>query len=62
MLDRASLRNAQEAGKTRALNEMREVINNRQRSGPPRGTKPPGRNTIRKKSTRPATTYPSSSP
>jgi hypothetical protein len=30
MLDRASLRNAQEAGKTRALNEMREVINNRQ--------------------------------
>ena len=30
MLDRASLRNAQEAGKTRALNETREVINNRQ--------------------------------
>ena len=30
MLDRASLRTAQEAGKTRALNEMREVINNRQ--------------------------------
>ena len=30
MLDRASLRNAQEAGKTRALNEMREVINNRE--------------------------------
>ena len=30
LLDRASLRNAQEAGKTRALNEMREVINNRQ--------------------------------
>ena len=30
VLDRASLRNAQEAGKTRALNEMREVINNRQ--------------------------------
>ena len=30
MLDRASLRNAQEAGKSRALNEMREVINNRQ--------------------------------
>jgi len=30
MLDRASLRNSQEAGKTRALNEMREVINNRQ--------------------------------
>ena len=30
MLDRASLRNAQEAGKTQALNEMREVINNRE--------------------------------
>lgn len=30
MLERASLRNAQEAGKTRALNELREVINNRQ--------------------------------
>ena len=30
MLDRASLRTAQEASKTRSLNEMREVINNRQ--------------------------------
>jgi len=30
LLDRASLSSAQEAGKTRALNETREVINNRQ--------------------------------
>jgi hypothetical protein len=30
MLDRAGLRTAQEASKTRSLNEMREVINNRQ--------------------------------
>ena len=30
MLDRAGLRTAQEAGKTRAINELREVINSRQ--------------------------------
>jgi hypothetical protein len=30
MLDRAGLRTAQEAGKTRAINELRDVINSRQ--------------------------------